>query len=169
MAICAAFECDRPTVGKSKYCSGHRATAREAWRQKVQKSTEEREARYAHFADVFQRADAAGLAAAKACVPTPMVVTQRENPLDDDSAVKKAWYVPEGVCGFAWITIYPGNCSAAYYAKKHWGASKAYRGGMQIWCRLGTQSYEIKTAYADAFAKVLQDAGIKAYSGGRLD
>lgn len=162
MTICAAFECDQPTAGNSKYCSGHRATAREAWRQKVQKSAEEREARYARFREIFRAATEAGNAAAKACVPTPMVVSETY-PGD------KQWYVPDGVCGFAWVIIRPGNSSAAIYAKKHYRAQKAYHGGMQIWCPLGTQSYEIKTAWADAFAKVLQDNGIKAYSGGRLD
>jgi hypothetical protein len=118
---------------------------------------------------IFDAAHAAGIEAANACTPTPMVVAQHENPLDDSSPVEKRWLVPQGVCGFAWITLKPGTSRAARYAKAHLGARKAYHGGVSIWVHQFNQSYELKTAYASAFVQVLRDAGIDAYADGRLD
>jgi hypothetical protein len=122
------------------------------------------------WANVFDDADAAGRAAAEACVPVPMVATEHADPLDDSSPVVRR-YAPilDGVCGFAWITIYPGNCAAANFAKKNWAARPGYEGGMQVWVSSYGQSMETKEAYAQAFADVLKQAGVKAYSGSRGD
>lgn len=118
---------------------------------------------------LFAKAHEAGTAKAKATQPTPMIVTQHENMLDDSSPVKKQWWVDQGVCGFAWVTIHPGTSKAARYAKEHYGASKGYPSGMQIWISDFGQSMELKEAYAQGFAAVLQEAGIKAYAGSRMD
>jgi hypothetical protein len=93
---------------------------------------------------VFDRAHAAGIAAARAHQPI---------------------YGPYAVCGFAWITIHPGTSAAAKYAKAHFQAHPAHRGGMQISVGLFNQSMERKERYADAFARVLQEAGIRADAG----
>lgn len=118
---------------------------------------------------LYDKAHAAGMAAGESNTPTPMVVAQHANPLDDKSPVEKAYFVSEGACGFAWITVHPGNCSFAVWLRKQGLARKAYHGGMEIWVHQFNQSISRKEAYADAFAKVLTEAGIKAYSGSRLD
>lgn len=120
-------------------------------------------------AALFAKADAAGKAAAVASVPVPMLVSERTNPLNDSSPVKNAWLVSEGACGFAWVTVRPGNCSFANWLKKNAKARPAYYGGTEYWISDYGQSIERKEAYASAFAKVVSDAGIKAYSGSRLD
>lgn len=127
--------------------------------------------REANHRALYDGAMAAGAAAAEACVPTPMIVQQRLNPLDDNSPVVKEWEpVAAGVCGFAWVTIFPGNSSFARWLAKEGLARKAYRGGMEIYISAYSQSYERKMAHAQAAAKYLREHGIeKAYSGGRLD
>lgn len=120
---------------------------------------------------LYECAVAAGRAAAEACVPEPMYVVQRQHPLDDTSPIVKAYPpVMDGVCGFAWINIKPGNSAFARYLKAKGAArTDSYYGGVSVWVGGYGQSYERKSAYASAFAKVLQEAGIKAYSMGRLD
>lgn len=122
------------------------------------------------FQTLFNMADAAGNEAAKACIPTPMVVQQHESPLDDNSPVKQSWYVPQGPCGFAWVNIKPGTCQFAKWMKAAGHASKAYEGGVSMWVHKFGQSVELKEAYAQAFAQVLRCHGVtRAYAGSRLD
>jgi hypothetical protein len=170
--MCATPDCNEPTVGKSKYCKAHREAARVAWKARVGMAEAERADRYAGFADLFARAEAAGEAALVAAVPEPMVVQQRSEAFNDNSPVVQSWYVPEGVCGFGWVTITPGTSSAARWAVKNAGFRKAYGGGVQLWISAGGQSYDRKAAYAEAYADVLRaglPAGTHAYAGGRLD
>jgi hypothetical protein len=126
-------------------------------------------ARDLEFSRLYQTAAAAGAAAVEQTTVIPMVVTQHANPLDDASRPVKSWYVADGVCGFAWVTVFPGNSPFANWLKKNGLGSKAYGGGVQIWVSQYNQSMQKKEAYASAFAKVLQDAGLKAYSGSRMD
>jgi len=123
----------------------------------------------AEWQALHERANAAGKAAAEAAVPVPMVVQQHADVTDDDSRVLKQWVVDDGVCGFAWVTIHPGNCSFALWLKKNHGAKKAYRGGMMIWISEYGQSMTRKHEYAKAYAQVIRDAGVDAYSGSRMD
>jgi len=120
----------------------------------------------------------AGKKALDACTPTPMVVTQHANMLDDNSPVVKAWHVPSGVCGFAQINIrmntpqnkkFLGDLKKARLVGEHKSWSKAYNGGFMYWVSLGGQSMELKEAYAHAFAKVLTSYGITAYAQSRMD
>ena len=129
------------------------------------------------FARLFADAQAAGLKAGEEAVPVPMIVVEHEDIFDDNSAVAHQ-YVPvmDGVCGFAWVNIRPGNSAVANFAKKHVGARKAYRGGVNIWCIEFGQSYTRKMAWAIAFAKSLSkglaEAGfdnVRVWGQGRLD
>jgi hypothetical protein len=106
--------------------------------------------------------------------PQAMVVQQHQNQLDDSSPVVRQWHVPDGVCGFAWVTLSPARGKLAAFLKTK-GAHKGYYGGYQLstydFCpsSVSSQSYERKMAAARAFAKVFQDAGYKMYAEGRLD
>lgn len=124
------------------------------------------------FAVLLNNAHKAGLKAGDAFSPTPMVVTQHENMLDDNSPVKESWYVEDGVCGFAWvITSEHGNGKFVKYLKKNTDhGDKAYYGGHYVtWVHEFGQSMQKKNAYANAFASVLTDAGLKVQSGSRMD
>ena len=119
---------------------------------------------------IHNEAHAAGHEAATRARPTPMQVVQRANPMDDTSPVVKAYEpVADGVCGFAWVVIRPGNSSYARHMKKHHGARAHYYGGMEVYISAYQQSYERKMAYATAYADVLRAHGIEASPGGRLD
>lgn len=119
---------------------------------------------------LFADAHLAGMTAAMEHVPTPMLVVEHTNPLNDNSPIKRVYApVMDGVCGFAWIVIKPANCAAAKYAKEHLGARKGYEPGIHIWVHQFNQSYERKMKYAAAFVEVLRSVGINAYADGRLD
>ena len=119
---------------------------------------------------LFVRAREAGLAAGNAAIPTPMTVVERSNPLDDTSPVVRRYApVMDGVCGFAWIVLKPGTGRAARMAKEMFHARSHYRGGVSIWVGDFNQSMTRKAAYAQAFARVLQDAGLRAYAESRMD
>ena len=127
------------------------------------------------WAKLHAKAYAAGMAALEACLPTPMVVQQHANALNDASPVVKEWYVPEGVCGFGWVVVTPGTCSFAAWLRKTKDSdgqplgSKHYYGGTCFWVHEGDQSYDRKMAFARAYAGVLNAAGVRAHAGGRLD
>ena len=124
-----------------------------------------------NYAQILNEAHEAGMVAGSAKVPAPMVVTERANPVDDSSEIKNQWVVPSGICGFAYvITNEHGNGKFVKYLKSIGEGRKYYYGGHYAkYVREFGQSYEQKMAYADAYAQVLQNYGIKAYSDGRLD
>jgi len=118
--------------------------------------------------ELFSKAKAAGISAGAAAVPAPMVVYEAGlsgAPVPGG----QAWYEPEGACGFAWVNVKPGNSPFANWLKKNKLAAKSYYGGVDIWVREFNQSIARKEACAAAMAKVLSEAGIKAYSMSRLD
>lgn len=141
-------------------------------REKIAAESAARRERYAQYPAIVAEADAAGRKAAEAVNPTPMIVEQRENMLDDSSPVTKQWIVEGGVCGFGWVTVKPANCSFAIWAKKYdtarrWG--KDYYGGISVSSPLMTQSMARNAAWARGFAQVLQSHGIKAQTHSRID
>ena len=123
------------------------------------------------FDDLLRMAHAAGMEAGLNHTPQPMTVQSRVNPFDDDSPVEKEWYVPEGLCGFAWINVKPGNSAFANWLKANTSASTdSYYGGVTLWVHQFNQSWERKKAYAHAFVKVLEENGVKrCWAGNRLD
>ena len=121
------------------------------------------------FGALWQKAHEAGLAAADAAVPTPIIVGEAKSLFSNEiDHSKPTYYVPQGLCGFAWIQ-FKGNTAFGRWAKKAGKASPAYGGGLSTSVRVGGQSIEIKEAYARAFAAVLNEAGITAYAESRLD
>jgi len=157
--------CEAEATGKSKYCREHAREARAAWQLMLQEKSAERASRVQTFESLAKQAHAAGMAAGTACIPIPMGVGQ---PMPDGS-VKLIEVVEDGACGFAWVTIRPGNSSFSIWAKKAGIASRAYGGGVMVWVGGFNQSMARKEAYARAYAEVLTAYGIKAYSGSRMD
>lgn len=123
-----------------------------------------------NFESVFTEARIAAVEAGLKCRPVPMVVQERINALDDKSAVKQEWFVDDGVCGFAWVKIRPGNSSFARWLVKNGKARSAYTGGVDIWVSEFGQSMQRKEAFAVAMAKVFREKlGVNAYADSRLD
>jgi len=120
------------------------------------------------FPRLWDLAHNAGMLAVEKLQVIPMIVQEHTDFLNDNSPVKKSWFIEEGCCGFAWVTVRPGNCSFARWMKEK-GCHSAYGGGMQYWVYLFNQSLQKKETYAEAFAKTLREFGIWAYPGSRMD
>ena len=119
---------------------------------------------------VYEQAHQAGLNAVLSANVTPMIVTERANPLDDSSSVKRAYFVDDGVCGFASVQIKPANSKFAKFLLDRQLARKdSYRGGIAMPVREFNQSLQKKEAYAYAFSSVLNANGVKSYVESRLD
>jgi hypothetical protein len=142
-------------------------------REKIAAESVARKAKYAAFEAAFAKAAAAGQAAGEAAKPRAMMVVQPSDPLNDNSVPKAMWHVPEGVCGFAWVKVGPGNSSFAKWLVKNKHARKAYGGGVDIWISDFGQSMERKEACAYAMAKVLQEElasnKLSIYASSRMD
>jgi len=144
----------------------------------ISKAFEEKKTRSQKNLDIFNEAVKAGEDALNKCEPTPMVVEKHTNMLNDNSPVEKAWCVPDGVCGFAWISLKantPSNRSflndmkRAGFLGEHGKFSKSYNGGYQYWVSQGGQSMQKKEAFAHAFADTLRKYGITCYVQSRMD
>jgi hypothetical protein len=142
---------------------------------KVKKAKMAKTPKVNKYLKLHQMAHEAGMNALNKCTPTPMVVAQHANPLDDNSAIKKQWYVPSGACGFAWVNVKckGGEGRKFINALKKEGVTEyrqdSYYGGYTLWVHYGNQSIELKEAYAHAYARVLQENNINCYSNSRLD
>ena len=119
----------------------------------------------AEFEKLWSAANAAGRAAAEAHSPRPMVVGQ-EMP---GGGLRIVDVVEDGPCGFAWITVRPGNSSFARWLKKQGLGHRAYYGGWEVPVHDYGQSYERKSVHAAHAARVLRDAGIQATPRSNLD
>jgi hypothetical protein len=119
--------------------------------------------------EIYQAAHNAGNVAVQEATITPMIVQQRANPLNDSSDVQRQWLVNDGVCGFASFIVKPANCKFAKYLQAQGLGRKHYYGGMSMSIFDFNQSLQKKEAYAYAFAKVLNDNGITAYTESRMD
>lgn len=122
------------------------------------------------------RAVKAGLAAAKAAKPTPMLVGSPTHPLGSDINPSKPVYLSlNGPSGFAYVTLPKGTTSFARRAMKSLGYFKHYRGGVAMMVHLprewgpGIQSMERCSAYASAYARVLAEAGVEVSTESRMD
>jgi hypothetical protein len=121
---------------------------------------------------IFEEARVAGRAAGVAATPKSMVVGTPTTLLGDDiDSTKPTYYVPDGVCGFAWVVIRPGNSSLARHAVKLaiGGSGGRGGGGVSIWVRDHDQSLERKNRHARAYAEVLGAYGVTAYAESRMD
>jgi len=116
--------------------------------------------------NVFAQARIAGALAGRAANPNPMLVQ-----IDGG----KIYEVPGGPCGFAWVTVRPGNSPVANWLKKRFTVEDgtawkpAYGGGIQLWVWDFDQSMVRKAAYARAYAETLKANGIAAVAGSRMD
>lgn len=126
---------------------------------------------------LFNRAEAAGKVAGDGARPTPMVVGTPKNMMasltgGDDGGLdpnQPTYYVSDGACGFAWVVVKPGTSSFARWLVKTDRGHSHYGGGIALWVHEYGQSMDRKSAYAAAFARVLAEAGINAYSDSRMD
>lgn len=107
-------------------------------------------------------------------VPTPMLVGTAKSLFDDSFDLTKPVYrVDEGVCGFGWIEIDGRSGLARFLKSKGIGRQGSGKYRVSSWELVPedrrSQSYTRKEAAVHAGAKVLREAGVKAYGVARLD
>lgn len=77
------------------------------------------------------------------------------------------------MCGFAWVDIYGirANSKLGKMLESLGIKKDSWKKAHSVWdpAGLNVQNIDIKEAGADAFAKVLQNYGFRAYAGSRLD
>lgn len=119
---------------------------------------------------IYDEAFNAGMEAGNAHNPTPIMVGEAVGLSSKIDYSKQTYFVPEGVCGFAWVNIKPANSRfARFLLNKKLARTDSYAGGICVWVREFGQSYERKRAFAQAFVKILSAYGVKCYSESRLD
>ena len=125
------------------------------------------------FKSLHESADQAGRNAVKELQVVPMVVGEETYPFSGVmDNTKPRHFVADGVCGFAWVNIKPGNSKFANWLKKNRIArSDSYYGGVTVWVSDYNQSMQKKDAYARAYAEVIRAAGVvkSCYAMSRLD
>ena len=131
---------------------------------------------------IYSEAIKAGERAMRETKPTPMIVSEADGLSDRPKAGGNSWYVPSGVCGFAcvkikgnsWFTRALKKLGLAEADRNNWDSrarffKDSYSGGYSFSVREGGQSMELKEAYANAFANVLESYGVYAYASSRMD
>lgn len=112
------------------------------------------------FSGFFDKAHAAGMKAGSEVSVEPMIIGNG----------KSNYFVPEGVCGFAWVKIHPARGKFVSWLKNNGiGRTDSYYGGYTISVNEFGQSMTRKEAYARAFAGFLKESGIKAHANSRMD
>lgn len=111
-----------------------------------------------------------GMDAGRRVGVTPMVVgTPTELMGNEIDYSKKTYVVEGGVCGFAGVVIKPARGKFVSYLKSIGKGNKHYYGGWYVSVREFGQSLARKEAYADAFADVLKEVGMRVYVDSRMD
>lgn len=173
--VCASGNSPKHGPWQSKYCWEHKKLAKKAWKEKIEAEKEERVSRENRFGQIIGAALARAHNDGEAHSPTPMIVEQHQDMLDDSSPVKKSWFVEQGVCGFVWVNLKPATSSFCRFLQKKAPGWKrdSYYGGLTYWVFQFGQSYEKKVAFARELAKALnehqEETKTHAVSMNRLD
>lgn len=167
MTTCAI--CQSATTGASKYCKSHAKQARQAWLERVQKSTADREARYAQFAIAWRNAVALGREAYNATELQPQAVV--------NAGGQVIGTIPD-CYGWAWLSVRPASSSfGRWLVKQGLGSVSHYDGGVRVSMGTSAPDYTRKVAQANAMADALSTAlrsikgseSVRVYSDSRLD
>ena len=119
---------------------------------------------------LLERAHLMGMDAGRAASVTPMIVGSPSTPFGSDiDYSKKTYFVEGGACGFAGVGIKPARGKFVSYLKSIGIGNKHYYGGYYVSVREFGQSMTRKEAYAEAFAKVLGEEGMRCYVDSRMD
>lgn len=123
------------------------------------------------FDDIWKEAISIGDKAGSSITPTPMLVQQHSNMIDDTSQVVKEYCVPDGVCGFAGIVFDPARQPFVKWLVREYPniTHKHYKKGRELFMRGFGQSMQRKEAAANAMAKFFNENGINCYSWSRMD
>jgi hypothetical protein len=152
-----------------KRCKACADKAREGWRNMIQEAAAAKKRTVERFAELWGAAQQAGAMAGAACTPTPMLVGSPSTPLGNDiDPTKRTYFVPDGVCGFASVTVSPANCQFANWLRNHYYREEngqfrgydpysQYHKAVMISVHEYNQSMTRKEAHAHAVAKYLNE------------
>jgi len=166
--MCCIKDCNVTPSPSSKkgYCPEHQREAKQRWLAMIKAKGAASQERKAKFADILSECLDDGQVAFDACKPTPIVVSEHDNPIDDGSPVVKQWVGMEGDCGMARVLIVPANCSFAVWCRNN-GYGHTDDCGRGLWLEIApqthgpaVQSYERNLAWAHAVGRVLSSHGI---------
>ena len=119
---------------------------------------------------LLERAHLMGMDAGRDASVTPMIVGSPSTPFGSDIDYSKPTYFVEGgVCGFAGVVIKPARGKFVSYLKSIGIGNIHYYGGYYVSVREFGQSLARKEAYAEAYAKVLSEVGMRCYVDSRMD
>ena len=119
---------------------------------------------------LLEKAHLMGMDAGRRVGVTPMIVgTPTETFGSEIDHSKPTYFVEGGVCGFAGVVIKPARGKFVSYLKRLDKGYKHYYGGYYVPVREFGQSLTRKEAYAEAFAKVLSEEGMRCYVDSRMD
>ena len=119
---------------------------------------------------LLERAHLMGMDAGRDASVTPMIVGSPSTPFGSDiDYSKKTYFVEGGACGFAGVVIKPARGKFVSYLKSIGIGNKHYYGGYYVSVREFGQSLARKEAYAEAYAKVLSEVGMRCYVDSRMD
>ena len=119
---------------------------------------------------LLEKAHLMGMDAGRSVGVTPMVVGTATDLFSSEIDYSKpVSVVNDGVCGFAGVVIKPARGKFVSYLKGLDKGYKHYYGGYYVPVREFGQSLTRKEAYAEAFAKVLDEEGLKCYVDSRMD
>lgn len=133
---------------------------------------------YEVLKNILAEADVAGHAAVANLKVIPMIVGSAKSLFSNEIDYgQPTEFVEDGVCGFAWINVYPefkGNTKLGKEERKvleQLGFSKDWENNKRfyLWVRDFNQSLQKKEAYARAYAKVLSANGVTASPMSRID
>ena len=119
---------------------------------------------------LLEKAHLMGMDAGRSVGVTPMVVGTATDLFSSEIDYSKpVSVVNDGVCGFAGVVIKPARGKFVSYLKSIGMGYKHYYGGYYVPVREFGQSLTRKEAYAEAFAKVLGEVGMRCYVDSRMD
>ena len=129
------------------------------------------------FRIICNEAHQAGVAAVEQLNVVPMIVGEETSFLSGKLDYSKpTYFVEDGVCGFAWVSVYPANKGNTKLGKEERKLLETagfrkndYDRCHQLWVSAYNQSMQKKEAYAIAFSKILNENGITSYASSRMD
>lgn len=144
MPVCKHASCYEHVVERDTYCAKHSAPA----------STNAKTPSAKEFKKIYQRCLTTANQTMQATVPTPMVVTEHSDPLDDRSSIVRQDYVASGACGYVGLYLPKNFAFTKWLIANH----HAYDFGsfVSLETPKTTQSYEQLRAWSHAFRRMLE-------------
>lgn len=121
-------------------------------REKIAHDKAERIALRAKFAQDLADSFAVAQAKAEAVTPEPMLIR--------NTMTGEVHTVPDGPCGFAWITVRPRNCKLAKFCEGELGwRNSSWHKRIELSVQAFGQSHTLKETFAQAFAEHMNTLG----------